>query len=47
MNRSDLKQLAERHGIRFVAGAVDCDEPTLLTFIEHLLEGNHLDCSPP
>ena len=47
MNRSDLKQLAEHHGVRFVAGAVDCDEPTLLTFIEHLLEGNHLDCAPP
>ena len=43
MNRSDPKQLAERHGIRFVAGAVDCDEPTLLTFIEYLLEGNHHD----
>ena len=25
------KQLAEAHGIRFVAGAVDCDEPTLVT----------------
>ena len=32
------KQLAEHHGIRFVAGAVDCDEPALLTFIERLLK---------
>lgn len=34
------KQLAEHHGVRFVAGAVDCDEPTLLHFIELLLKEN-------